>query len=198
MAIFMIRPGETDYDIQNRLQGRLNLPLTERGMTQVDDVIGEVRDAGIDRIYSGPNEPALSSAKRIATELDVPLKILDDLANVDLGLWQGLCVSEIRNKQPRVFRQWEECPGSVCPPHGEAGTTVCDRVAAALKKPLKKGGCFAIVASEPLASLIECQVRGETPDLSDSFDQRQHTGSWREIVVEKNGHSNGVGHERGI
>lgn len=183
MAIFLIRPGETDYDLQNRLQGTLNLPLTPRGVTQVDELIPEVRSAGITRIYSGPNEPALSSARRIAEVLDVPLKILDELANVDLGLWQGLCISEIRNKQPRVFRQWEECPASVCPPQGESGDCARERVCAALRKPLKKGGNFAIVASEPLASLIECQISGEAPDLSDSFGTHRQTGSCHELLA---------------
>ena len=169
MAIFLIRPGETDFDVQNRLQGSINLPLTEHGVSQVDEMVDEVRTTEIKRIYSSPTEPALSTAKRIADRLNIPLKVLDSLRNVDLGLWQGLCVNEIRSRQPRVFKQWKESPDSVCPPQGEECEEVCLRVAAALKKALKKKKSIAIVASEPLASIIECYLQGRDPDISDSF-----------------------------
>ena len=181
MAIFLIRPGETDYDVQDRLQGTLNLPLTERGISQVDALIEQVQLAQIDRIYCGPNEPALSTARRISRQLDIPLKVLDQLSNVDLGLWQGLCLEEIRAKQPRVFKQWREAPGSVCPPQGEAGEYACERIQEALRKPVKKGGVIAIVASEPLASLIECQIRGESPDLTDSFGKQRQSACCQQI-----------------
>lgn len=175
MAIFLIRPGETDFDVQNRLQGSINLPLTELGVLQVDEMMNEVRASQIDRVYTSPTEPAFSTARRIADRLGIPLKVLNSLSNVDLGLWQGLCVKEVRSRQPRVFKQWEESPDSVCPPQGEDGFEACQRVAAALKKPLKKGGSFAIVASEPLASLIECHIQGREPDLSESFDKERRT-----------------------
>lgn len=181
MAILIIRPGETDFDVQNRLQGSINLPLTEQGDLEVDELVNEVRTSRISRLYSSPSEPALSTAKRIAEQLDLPLKVLSTLENVDLGLWQGLCVKEIRSKQPRVFKQWEESPGSVCPPQGEDGEDACQRVAQALKKPLKKGGSFAIVASEPLASLIQCHLQGRQPDLSDSFAKESRADLCQEV-----------------
>lgn len=181
MAIFLIRPGQTDYDVQNRLQGTINLPLTEDGVQQVDEIANEVRTSNIDRIYSSPTEPALSTAKRIASTLDIPVKVLDSLTNVDLGLWQGLCINEVRSKQPRVFKQWEESPDSVCPPHGEDGQEACRRVAAALKKPLKQRGSIAIVASEPLASLIECHLQGREPELSDSFCKERRAAKCSQV-----------------
>ncbi|HWL07552.1 MAG TPA: histidine phosphatase family protein, partial [Planctomicrobium sp.] len=119
MSRFVIRPGETDFDVQDRIQGDLNLPMTHRGECQVAEIIEALRGRQLDFIYSSPNEPALSAAQHVARALDVPLKVLDQLGNVNLGLWQGLSRSEIRQKQPRLFRQWEEEPESVCAPQGE-------------------------------------------------------------------------------
>lgn len=181
MAIYLIRPGQTDFDVQNRLQGSINLPLTEDGELEVDEIVADVRSSNVRRIYTSPTEPALSTAQRIADTLEIPVKVLDSLTNVDLGLWQGLCVNEIRSKQPRVFKQWEEAPDSVCPPQGEDGSEACRRVAAALKKPLRKGGSIAIVASEPLASLIECYLQGREPDLSESFAKERRTADCSEV-----------------
>ena len=41
------------------------------------------------------------------------------MQNLNLGLWQGMQVSEVRHKQPKVYRQWQEQPENVCPPDGE-------------------------------------------------------------------------------
>ena len=41
------------------------------------------------------------------------------MQNLNLGLWQGMQVSEVRYKQPKVYRQWQEQPENVCPPEGE-------------------------------------------------------------------------------
>lgn len=165
MSTFVIRPGETDYDLQDRVQGSLNLPLNDQGVAQVDEIINEVQEAGIERVYASPTEPALSTARRIADALDVPLKVIDALTNLDLGLWQGRLLSEIRAKQPKVYRQWEDAPESICPPQGETCDEAYERVAAALRKPIKRGGSFAVVASEPLATLVTCVLRHEQPHL---------------------------------
>jgi probable phosphoglycerate mutase len=165
MSRYVIRPGETDFDVQDRLQGALNIPLNERGQAQVEDVVVSLRGSDLDVIYASPTEPALSTARRIAEELDLPLKVLDRLANLDLGLWQGLSRAEIRQKQPRVFKHWEDSPESVCPPQGEDGTELISRVQRALAKLNRRGGSYAIVASEPLATLVTSVLKGEPPRL---------------------------------
>ncbi|WP_437201208.1 histidine phosphatase family protein [Planctomicrobium sp. SH664] len=165
MSIFVIRPGETDFDLQDRVQGTLNLPLNAQGTAQVERMVEELRDCEIDTIYASPTEPALSSAQLLGEELEIPVKVLDQLGNLDLGLWQGLSFAEIRQKQPRVYRQWEDAPESVCPPLGETLDEAHTRVARALKKPMRRGGDYAVVASEPLATLVASVLKGERPQL---------------------------------
>jgi len=165
MAKYVIRPGETDFDVQDRIQGALDLPLTERGQNEVSELIETLRDRKLDTIYASPTEPALSTARRIAQELDLPLKVLESLANVNLGLWQGLSRSEIRTKQPRLFRLWEEAPESVCAPQGETCDEVVRRVQRALRKLICRRGSFAVVASEPVATLAISVLQGKSPRL---------------------------------
>lgn len=163
MTAFLIRPGETDFDVQDRVQGALNLPLNEHGRRQVADICAALAEEDLEVVYSSPTEPALSTARQIANRLDLPLKVLTALTNVDLGLWQGLSLAEIRQRQPRIFRQWEDSPDSICPPQGENCAEAIDRIRTALKRPLRRGGPFAIVCSEPLATLVGCVLRQERP-----------------------------------
>lgn len=156
----LIRPGCTDYDEQHRIQGALDLPLNDRGEQQVDELIEQLRDQGLEKIYTSVSEPARSTAFAIGESLDIPVKELDDLRNFDQGLWQGLQLDDVRRKYPKVYKQWKESPESICPPQGEPVEELGERVRRALKKPLKRGLRFAVVASEPIATLVRGVLEG--------------------------------------
>jgi probable phosphoglycerate mutase len=169
-TVVLIRPGCTDFDEQKRIQGSLNLPLSPRGETQLEQVIAALQNVPVEAVLTGRCDPCRSTGDALADSLGVPHKEKEDLCNLDQGLWQGMSVDEIRRKFPRAYKQWEDAPETVCPPEGETIPEAVDRVSAVLRKPLKKYETFAVVASEPLASLISCTLRGATPDgLSESL-----------------------------
>lgn len=158
--IILIRPGCTAFDEQQRIQGTLDLPLTPQGETQVAALLTALARVEIDVVYTAPCEPARTTATRLAGARNIPLKEVEGLENVNLGLWQGLQVEEIRRKHPKVFKQWQESPESICPPEGESFADAIERVKKALERPLKKKGNLAFVAADPLASIIASVIRG--------------------------------------
>ena len=164
--VVVVRPGCTDFDVQNRIQGSLDLPLNGRGRQQVDELCERLRETDLSAVYTSPADPASSTATAIGDSLGIPVKQKDELRNVDQGLWQGLPLEDVKRKYPRVFRQWRESPESVCPPKGESVPDALERIRKGLGKPLKRKAAFAVVASEPLATLIECVVSGNRPVLS--------------------------------
>ncbi|MFV0445015.1 MAG: histidine phosphatase family protein [Planctomycetaceae bacterium] len=157
----VIRPGETDFDREDRIQGALDLPLSADGQRQVARLIEQLRSRELDAVYTSPSQPSLATAELIADAFDLPLRELEGLANMDQGLWQGMLVCDLKRKHPRVYKQWQENPESVCAPAGETCEDAIDRVERALRKPMRKGGSFAIVVSEPLASIVSCVLQGE-------------------------------------
>jgi broad specificity phosphatase PhoE len=162
----VIRPGETEFDQQARIQGALDLPLSEAGRRQVSDLIARLAEANLEVVYASPTEPALSTARQIGEALDVPVKELDGLANVKHGLWEGMLLEDVKRKHPRVYKQWREAPAAICPPEGETCEEAHDRVRRALKRPSRKrGGAFAVVAPEPVATMVCAVLRGEGPAL---------------------------------
>ena len=146
------------------MQGCLELPLNNRGQSQLARIVESLKSLPIEAVLTGPCEPCLSTAKAIAAALHVKLIQKEELCNLDHGLWQGMNVDDIRRKFPRAYKQWEDAPETVCPPEGETVSEVLDRIESALKKPLRKYDTFAVIASEPLASLISCALRGEVPE----------------------------------
>jgi phosphoserine phosphatase len=155
--ILLIRPGATEYDQQGRVQGTLDIPLCEDGRQEIATLVAELRDQPISAIYAGPCQSATQTAEAIAAPFELKIKTIDKLQNLDQGLWQGMLVDEVKAKQPKVYRQWQDQPETICPPQGETLVMAKQRVQAALAKLLKKhksDGLIALVVPEPLASVI--------------------------------------------
>ena len=184
LQIVLIRPGSTDYDQQERIQGALNVPLNEQGRSEVAEVIDQLIEKGIETVYAPPYQPAQETGKAIAEGLGVKLKKLDRMQNLNHGLWQGMLVKDVREKQPKVYRQWQEKPENVCPPEGEMLGQAEDRVRAAVSKLLKrhKEGVIGLVVPEPLASLVRRFLqRGELGNL---WKVTNGHGHWEVLEVE--------------
>ncbi|HQU42813.1 MAG: phosphoglycerate mutase [Planctomycetia bacterium 21-64-5] len=184
MRIVLIRPGATEYAQQGRIQGVLEVPLSQEGTSEAARISGELSGMEIDVIYSSGCEHALETANAIATALGIKVKPLEGFQNLDHGLWQGMLVEEIKHKQPKVYRQWQDQPESVCPPGGETLNEAQERVRAVVKKLLRKHkhGTVGLVVPEPLASLLRAYL--EQTDVGDLWRAGTVHGTWEIIEVE--------------
>ena len=159
LTILLIRSGITEFDAQGRIQGTLDVPLCEEGRSQAlataQDLV--TRTGSIDALYAGPCLSAQQTAEIVGERLQLKPKTVKKLYNLDQGLWQGLLFDEVKAKQPKVYRQWQDRPDTVCPPEGETLQEAKERLRAALAKLTKKHkqGTIAIVLAQPLASVLK-------------------------------------------
>ena len=181
--VILVRPGQTDFDEQHRIQGLLDLNLNDRGKRHVEEAVRQLCHLDVDVILTDPGEPARSTAHALGEKLGVAVKEKAELRNLDQGLWQGLQLEEIRRKYPKLIKQWHEHPETICPPDGEPVCEAIERVRAALKKPLKKYRRVVIVAADPLATLISGLVRGVKPDFTGPMCS--HAGRAVETVTDE-------------
>ncbi len=160
--IVLIRPGATDYDAQGRIQGTLHIPLSAEGRRQVLASVEWLRGKSLIAMYSAVCQSARETAELLGEALKVRAKAIDRLQNLNHGLWQGMLIDEVRRKQPKVYKQWQEHPETVCPPEGEMLAAVTERVESILDKLLRKHrfGAIGLVAPEPLASVIRERLSG--------------------------------------
>lgn len=183
LKLLLIRPGQTEYDQQGRIQGTLDIPLSEDGRRQSEAASDAVCAERPEVVYASPCQSAQQTAELIGERLGVKVKTIDKLHNLDHGLWQGMLIDEVRTKQPKVYKKWMEQPQTVCPPDGETVTVGKQRVAEALRKLLKKHkeGVIAMVTPEPLASLVRHVMRHE--ELADLWQSNERCGLWEVIEV---------------
>lgn len=196
LRIVLIRPGATDFDEQGRIKGSLDIPLNENGNHQVAQAADELTALNIDNIYTSPCRSAQQTADALGRRLDVKVKPLDKLKNLDHGLWHGKLIEEVRQTQPKVYRQWQERPETVCPPGGETLAHAQERLGEVISKLTKKhkNGTIAVVVSEPVASLFRNSL--DATAVGDLWQAERDRGTWEMIEIEtkKNG-SKPIHHE---
>ena len=184
LKLLLIRTGATEYENQGRVQGTLDIPLSEDGRQQIEQVAAQLRDMSIDACFTGPCRATQQTAEILAEQLKLKPKSLDDLRNLDHGLWQGMLIEDVKAKQPKVYRQWQEHPETVCPPEGESLQAARERLQRALNKILKKqkSGTAAVIVAEPMTSLLKNTLReDELGNLWESPDDA--STAWELIDV---------------
>ncbi|NDC53791.1 MAG: histidine phosphatase family protein [Planctomycetia bacterium] len=165
MADFLvvIRSGPTDYDLQGRIRGTLDVPLAAQGVAEAEAAAAAVAPLAPVVIYASPDASALETARHVARACGQRVRRLDGLANLDQGLWQGMLVDEIRLKQPRLYRQWQDNPWAVSPPEGELLEEACGRVEAALERLCRRqpAGRIVLVVPAPLDRIVRWITSGD-------------------------------------
>ncbi len=184
LKLILIRPGSTDYAAEERIQGCLDVPLNAQGDEEVRKLIGQLADQQMEAIYAPVSEPSAQTARAIAEALGLRVRKLERLQNHDQGLWQGMRIADVRQKQPKVYRQWQEQPEHVCPPEGEMLSEAELRVRQAVYKLLKrhKEGAVGLVLPEPLWSLARRFVT--RTELGDLWAANRRHGSWEIVEVD--------------
>jgi probable phosphoglycerate mutase len=161
----------------------LDMPLCEQGREEVAEISAQLRDKQLEVIYAPASQPAEETARLLAETLDVKFRKITHLESLNVGLWQGMLIEEVQRKQPRVYRQWQEQPETVCPPEGEMLNEVDERVRAALTKLLKRHGegTIGLVLPEPLLSLARRFLTQE--ELGDLWRPAEGRPRWELLTV---------------
>ena len=107
-CILLVRHGETEWNLERRIQGRCDSPLTERGVAQaraVGRLIGALPNAASARIVASPLGRSRRTAEIIGEHLAAgPELVLDDrLREISVGSWDGLTYRDIEMRSPGIF-----------------------------------------------------------------------------------------------
>lgn len=138
--VLLIRSGATDWDEQEYLPGVADLPLCaeERMRFTVDpSFVGGVR---LSAVISAGDEASTETASLVARAYGAKTKKCTGLGDVDLGLWQGLRMDELRERAPKVYKQWIDDPMSLAPPEGESLRAARDRLVDHIIRLAEKAG----------------------------------------------------------
>ena len=191
--LILIRPGTTDFEQQGRIMGTLDIPLNEDGRAEIEGIGRRLHEENVQIIYHSPGQAAEESARVLAEILDAKTKTNGSVRNLDLGLWQGKLIDEVKRTQRKVYRLWQEQPESVCPPEGETLAAVQKRVETFVNRLRRKHktGSVALVAPEPYASILRAHLLQE--EVGDLWRSESQCAQWESLALTPPGKLVGVG-----
>lgn len=164
LHLVLVRSGLTDWDECGRLTGGVDLPLSEEGRGRIEAALGGLEHTELHVVLSGPDDCSRQTASVLASAAGCKVKVLDDLHDVGLGLWEGLRSVDLEERFPSLYKRWLDDPTAVRPPEGESIAEARARVIGALTRTLKKmreRQPRAGVVLRPLArGIVRCWLEG--------------------------------------
>ena len=89
MEIYVVRHGQTDYNVKKVFQGHIDIPLNETGKKQAQETASKFRNIDVDMILVSPLQRALQTAKPISKITEVPITIEDRIIERSFGNMEG-------------------------------------------------------------------------------------------------------------
>jgi broad specificity phosphatase PhoE len=137
--LYYVRHGETDFNAEQRLQGRLDTLLNARGRLQAKDCGELLRDLlardnrGVhDLVYvSSPLQRARETMEILRPPLGLPpqpYQTDDRLLEISYGAWEGLTLPEIEARMPGLLAERERDKWDFAPPGGESYRELTARI----------------------------------------------------------------------
>lgn len=138
ITLLLVRCPGTTWEEQGRLCGCTDLPMSETGSVRLRSTLSGLSDATLDVIYTGPDEASIAAGGLVADRFGGKRKVITDLSEVDLGLWEGQRIEDLVGRYRRAFRQWSEDPSLVTPPEGETMGEARGRITGAFCRLLER------------------------------------------------------------
>ncbi len=163
--MYLIRHGATEHNLAQppRLQGRrLNAPLAPQGRWQAERTAQLLAQVPLQAVYTSPLLRARQTAEQIALPHRAPVYELEGLTEVDVGRWEGLDWTAIRQQDPQGYDLFLTDAGQYGYPEGETFQQVQDRAVAALGQivPQHLGQAIAVVAHNVVNRCLLAHVLG--------------------------------------
>ena len=107
-TVYLARHGQSDWNAAGRWQGHADRPLTALGLRQAAELAEELAGVPLDAVYSSDLRRAHETAEAVAAPRGLPVVVLRELREVDVGSWSGLTRAEAKERFPREFGRWAD------------------------------------------------------------------------------------------
>lgn len=177
--IYLVRHGETNWNLEGRLQGQLNIPLNQKGCLQAHCVADYLQAVNFQKVFSSSLIRAKTTAEIIRGDLSeaeilcrtegntwpspFEIELLPALQEVSHGDWEGRLESELRLLYPHQFHLWKTAPLTCRKPNGENLHQVQARVIPAwenLVQRCQESQNVLVVAHKFTIQVILCYISG--------------------------------------
>ena len=170
VELWLIRHGQTDWNVEGRFQGSADVPLNNNGCAQANSLAKKLNGHVFAAVYSSKLKRANKTAQVLASSLNLPVFVDDRLREISQGEWEGILFTDIKERFPNEIIERKKNPQRFRPPGGETVEEVAQRILQAINEiAVKYSGKKVLVVSHGLAlSTLICLAKGLP--LSEAYD----------------------------
>lgn len=173
MKIYLVRHGETDWNLSSRIQGQTDIPLNENGRKQARELSGAVREKGLllDRIYTSHMVRAKETAEIAGQDLGIEVRVLEGVHEINMGEWEGYTWPQVREMFLGEYGKWYVNRRYQIPPGGESYEQLLHRVVPAIRKAASESGeaCLVVTHSAVIMTLLSYLNEKPFEDMAKNF-----------------------------
>ena len=130
--VVAVRHGETDWNVQTRIQGQIDIALNAAGREQTRRLGRALADEQFDAVYASDLRRAADTARAVAERRGLRVRTEVSLRERAFGDFEGLTWAEVEQQHPEASRRWRERDASFGPPGGETLAVFYERSVSAL------------------------------------------------------------------
>lgn len=163
MKILLVRHGETDWNVQKKIQGKTDIPLNEAGIDQAKELAEKLAEweRPIIGIYTSRLKRAAKTAEIIARRLNKEYRETDGLEEINLGLWEGSSWERVAEDFPDEYKVWHDNRRYTRSPKGESYQDLLERFLPALQKIVRdkqgeEGDIVIVTHSADIMTIMSC------------------------------------------
>jgi broad specificity phosphatase PhoE len=175
--VYLIRHGQTVWNLERRYQGQIDSPLTDLGRDQMRRLAAALAAEPVRAVYTSPLHRCLWGAERIAAHHGLRPIVEPNLIELDHGVLDGLRVDEMEAHVGDIVRRWWRDPANAEIPHGETLQHARDRAFDVFNRIVRShaGETAVVVAHGGVNKLILLTLL-QAP-LDSYFRLQQHNGA---------------------
>jgi broad specificity phosphatase PhoE len=136
--IILVRHGETQWNLQNRLQGHRNSPLTRNGELQALETKRDLSQYNIHGAYVSPLKRAQDTMDIIIKGREIKAIESNNLKEISLGPWEGKTKEETKKSHPTEYDLFWNKPHEFSLSGAETYLQLQERVVSELKNIFEK------------------------------------------------------------
>ena len=160
MRLFIVRHGETAWNLEGKFQGQIDTDLNETGIRQAKLLANRLTSRSFDSIITSPLKRALNTAQIVKESATSKEMIIDrSIIEINHGLWEGCLADEVRANWGELLEKWHETPETVTMPGtgGESLDDVMNRSVDFVKKlSVNYDGDVLIVTHDAVIKTLLC------------------------------------------
>lgn len=119
MTKFIItRHGQTEWNVQKRMQGQADSPLTELGRQQAEALGNRLNCVDFNAVYCSTLQRTIDTANIICKNKGINPIPLASLMEIGIGDWSGKLMTEVESEYPDVADDFWNHPESYIPACG--------------------------------------------------------------------------------